>query len=450
MAGDETPRDERYPRYVAEFVGTWLLVFTVGCNVLSGSPVWAATSIACVLMVSIYALGGVSGANFNPAVSLTLGVAGKLPWSEVAIYTLIQLVAGVAAGFCYVLLMGKSFNLQPGVGFDWWEAGLVEFFYTLMLCFVVLNTATAEKNFGNQYYGLAIGFVIIAGGYAGGNISGGAFNPAVAFGIDFSSLGVGFGWAFLYMGFEYLGALAAAILFSWCRPDESGGSPDYNLPTRLVSEFIGTFYLVLTVGLNVLGKSPAPVFSIGSALMCMIYALGSCSGAHFNPAVTLAIVCCGRNKCSISEGIAYMLMQIVAGISAAGVYSALHHGTTFPLEPGIGHTWIAAGMAEVVYTFVLCFVVLCVATVKEPSADMFGLAIGSCVTAGGYAIGAVSGGSLNPAVSFGIAASSVMAQGNFFNAFGWSMMEMIGASLAAIVFRMTHPSEYAKGLKCEP
>jgi len=269
-------------------------------------------------------------------------------------------------------------------------------------------------------------------------------------GIDFSSLGVGFGWAFLYMGFEYLGAVMAAVLFGWCRPDEHGGSPDYSLHTRLLSEFLGTFYLVLTVGLNVLGKSPAPVFSIGSALMCMIYALGSCSGAHFNPAVTLAIVCCGRNKCSISEGIAYMLMQIVAGISAAGVYSALHHGKTFPLEPGIGHTWIAAGMAEVVYTFVLCFVVLCVATVKEPSADMFGLAIGSCVTAGGYAIGAVSGGSLNPAVSFGIAASSVMAQGNFFNAFGWSMMEMIGASLAAIVFRMTHPSEYAKGLKCEP
>lgn len=446
-AGDETPREERYPRYVAEFIGTWLLVFTVGCNVLSGSSVWAATSIACVLMVSIYALGGVSGANFNPAVSLALGVAGKLPWSEVALYTLVQLVAGVTAGFSYVLLMGKSFNLQPGAGFDWWEAGLVELFYTLMLCFVVLNVATAEKNIGNQFYGLAIGFVIIAGGYAGGNISGGAFNPAVAFGIDFSSLGVGFGWAFLYMFFEYLGAVAAAVLFLWCRPDENGGSPEYDLRTRLLSEFLGTFYLVLTVGLNVLGKSPAPVFSIGSALMCMIYALGTCSGAHFNPAVTLAIMCSGREKCPISEGLAYMGMQITAGIAAACVYSTLHHGASFPLEPGIGHTWLAAGMAEVVYTFVLSYVVLCVATVKEPSADMFGLAIGSCVTAGGYAIGAVSGGSLNPAVSFGIASVSVMARGNFFNAFGYTFFEILGAGTAACIFRMTHPSEYVKGLK---
>ena len=64
-------------RYLSEFTGTFLLVFTVGCNVLSANAVWAATSIACVLMVSIYALGGVSGAHFNPAVTVTLQLAGK-------------------------------------------------------------------------------------------------------------------------------------------------------------------------------------------------------------------------------------------------------------------------------------------------------------------------------------------------------------------------------------
>jgi len=84
--------DSAVPKYVAEFVGTYLLVFTVGCNVLSGSPVWAATSIACVLMVSIYALGGVSGANFNPAVSVTLGLSNKLDWPTVGIYCAVQIV----------------------------------------------------------------------------------------------------------------------------------------------------------------------------------------------------------------------------------------------------------------------------------------------------------------------------------------------------------------------
>jgi len=434
------------PKYVAEFVGTYLLVFTVGCNVLSGSPVWAATSIACVLMVSIYALGGVSGANFNPAVSVTLGLSNKLDWTTVGIYCVVQIIAGICAGLSYGALFFKVFNLAPGAVFGWWEAALAEVLYTFMLCFVVLNVATAAKNAGNQFYGLAIGFVIIAGGYAAGNISGGAFNPAVALGIDVSSAGLGFGWGFAYAGYELIGAGLASAMFRVVRPDEFGGEADYSLATRLVSEFIGTFYLVLTVGLNVLGKSPAPVFSIASALMCMIYALGNCSGAHFNPAVTLAIIAAGRDKCPPTEGLAYMGVQILGGICAAYMYAAMHHGATFPLAPGAGFTFAGAAAAEIIYTFVLCYVVLCVATVKEPSKDMFGLAIASCVTAGGYAIGAVSGGSLNPAVSFGISSANIINKGLFYNCLIYSAFEFVGAGLAAGVFHITHPSEYAKGM----
>merc|ERR1719248_498223 len=273
---------------------------------------------------------------------------------------------------------------------------IVEVLYTFMLCFVVLNVATARKNDGNQFYGLAIGFVIIAGAYGAGAVSGGCFNPAVALGIDVSSAGLGFGWGFAYAGYELLGAALAYGLFRVVRPDEFGGSPDYTLTTKLVSEFIGTFYLVLTVGLNVLGKSAGPVWSIAASLMCMIYALGNCSGAHFNPAVTLAIIAAGRDKCKPSEGAAYMGVQILGGICASFTYAAMHHGATFALAPGKGFNFAHAAMAEIVFTFVLCFVVLSVATVREPSKDMFGLAIASCVTAGGYAIGAVSGGSLNP------------------------------------------------------
>merc|ERR1719274_366588 len=210
----------------------------------------------------------------------------------------------------------------------------------------------------------------------------------------------------------------------------------------IVSEFIGTFFLVLTVGLNVLGKSPAPVFSIASSLMCMIYALGNCSGAHFNPAVTLAIIIAGRDKCPASEGAAYMGVQILAGICAAYTYAAMHHGATFPLAPGAGFGFGHAAAAEIIFTFVLCFVVLCVATVKEPSKDMFGLAIASCVTAGGYAIGAVSGGSLNPGVSIGISGSHIIGGGHFYNCLIYSLYEFIGAGLAAGVFMVVHPDEY--------
>jgi len=436
---------EQVPRYIAEFIGTYLLVFTVGCNVLSGSATWAATSIACVLMVSIYALGGVSGANFNPAVSVALGLSNKMPWMDVGLYCCVQVIAGILAGLSYGALFWKVFNLAPGAGFGWWEALLAEVLYTFMLCFVVLNVATASKNEGNQFYGLSIGFVIIAGGYAAGNISGGAFNPAVALGIDVSSAGLGFGWGFAYTGYELVGAGLAAALFRVVRPDEFGGDAAYGLGVKLVSEFIGTFFLVLTVGLNVLGKSPAPVFSIAASLMCMIYALGNCSGAHFNPAVTLAIVCAGRDKISMTDAAAYVGIQLLGGISAAYTYAAMHHGNTFPLAPGPGFTFAGAATAEIVFTFLLCFVVLNVATVAEPSKDMFGLAIASCVTAGGYAIGAVSGGSLNPAVSVGISSAHIIGGGHFYNCLIYSGFEFVGSVVAALVFRATRPSEYEKG-----
>ena len=84
---------------------------------------------------------------------------------------------------------------------------------------------------------------------------------------------------------------------------------------------------------------------------------------------------------------------------------------TFALAIDKGLNFGHTAVAEIVFTFVFCYVVLCVVSVKEPSKDMFGLAIASCVTASGYAIGAVSGGSLNPAVSFGISSSNTINKG---------------------------------------
>merc|ERR1719388_251979 len=293
----------------------------------------------------IYALGGVSGGNFNPAVSITLGLSNKMEWKEVAIYCVVQVVAGICAGLSFAAMLWKVVNVAPKPGFGWWEAFLAETLYTFVLCFVVLNVAASNKNGcgsldGNQqFYGLAIGFVVVAGGYGAGSISGGAFNPAVALGLDVSSAGVGFGWGFAYTGYEIVGAALAAGLFRVCRPDDFGEElegPDkdqYKLGTKCVSEFIGTFILVLTVGLNVLTTSPAGAFSIAASLMCMIFALGNCSGAHFNPAVTVAIMMSGRDQCDPKTGGAFIVSQIVGGVAAAYTYAGMHHGATFALEP---------------------------------------------------------------------------------------------------------------------
>jgi len=446
-------------KYVAEFVGTYMLILTVGCNVLTGSPIWAVTSIACTLMVMIYALGGISGANFNPAVSLALMIANKLDPTPCMIYMACQILGGVCAAGTYGLALWDVFNLAPTPGFGLVQAGVAELIYTFMLCFVVLNVAASKDNAPekpNQYYGMAIGFVVIAGGYGAGHISGGCFNPAVALGIDISSAGLGFGWSLVYVVFEFLGAAAAALLFKTIRAHEEpeAENKEPSLGAKLISEFLGTYMLVLTVGLNVIGGSKAPVFSIAASLMCMIYALGSVSGANFNPAVSLCLVLTNRPKVlKAADAGAYMGVQLVGGILAGFTYMALEGGKTFPLAPGKGYDLFQAGFAEVIFTFLLCYVVCCTATVaNSPLTQYFGFAIASCVTAGGYAIGAVSGGSLNPAVSFGISVCHAVNGGSILNAVYYTVFEFIGAGIAAGLFLFTHATDESltKKVDAEP
>jgi len=440
--GEDSPA----AKYSAEFVGTFMLVFTIGCNVLSGQPIWGGVSIACVLTVMIYALGKSSGANFNPAVSVALGIAGKLPWNEVVIYSITQIVAGICAGGAYLGMFGESFNLQPTKGHSAVQAGVAEMLYTFMLCFVVLNVAASKFHGGNnQFYGIAIGFVIVAGAYSGGSVSMGCFNPAVAFGIDVASAYFGVYYCFVYTIFELAGAALAAGAFMVCRGEQEkaddAASAEVGDAAKLLSEFLGTYMLVLTVGLNVLSGSGAAAFSIAAALMCMIFALGTVSGAHFNPAVTVAIICSGRGKCSPSDGAKYIGVQIVGGIFAAFTYSFLMNGETFALKPA-GYKWSQAIVAELMFTFVLSFVVLSVATVKNALSEYFGFAIGMCVTVGGFAIGKVSGGSLNPAVSIGISSSHIMGGGGFWPCLIYSLVEVVAGAAAAGVFKLTQPSEY--------
>jgi aquaporin Z len=441
-------------KLVAEFIGTFLLVFTVGCNVLGKTPVWTGVSIACVLMVLIYALGGISGANFNPAVSFALALCktikgpGKMDWKTCAMYCAVQVLGGLVAAFSYAVLFWNAFHLGPSKGFGTMSAALCEILYTFMLCFVILNVAVARKytETGNQWYGLAIGFVIVAGAYGAGVVSGGCFNPAVAIGIDTSSAGLGFGWCIFYTLFEIAGATLAVIAFRIVRPEDFDPNDVFDEPLKtpkLVSEFLGTYMLVLTVGLNVLGNSPAGAFSIAASLMCMVYALGDVSGAHFNPAVSVAILMHKMDpEFSPKDAGLYIFAQLLGGIAASFTYTLIYLGNTFPLGPLPGYTWGQVAVAEAFFTFVLCYVVLCTAVIrltKNPA--MFGLAIGSCVTVGRFAVGSVSGGSLNPAVSFGIAASHMIHGGQFYKAIAYSAFEFLGAGAAVGMAMITHSSK---------
>lgn len=435
----------------AEFTGTFLLVFTIGCNVLTGQAVWGAMSIALMLAVSIYSLGAISGANFNPAVSVALGISKAmggpgLPWGVVGIYSIAQIAGGLAATQLYIMLFGSAFPLQPAAGFGWLNAGLCEMCYTFLLCFVVLNVAAARKNLTerNQYYGLAIGLVIAAGAYGAGAVSGGCFNPAVAIAIDVSYRSVGFAWCVAYAFFELLGACLAVGLFACVRPEDFGGKSQGNF-ARLLSEFLGTFILVLTVGLNVLGGSQAGAFSVAAALISMIYAVGDISGAHFNPAVTLAVYVSGRvPELTQRQAGFYVFSQILGSIAAGLTYVIIHVGKTFSLGPVGSSTWFQVIIAEFIFTFLLCYVVLSVAvSPRTRTTHMFGLAIGACVIAGGVATANISGGSLNPAVSFGIAAADMRNGGLLFNGVVYSAIQTAAGLAAAGAFSVTHAVDTA-------
>jgi len=201
-------------KYVTEFVGTFFLVLTIGMTVLSGTP-FAPIAIGCALMVMVYMGGHVSGAHYNPAVSLAVLLRGKMSAGDLIPYWIAQIAGAFAAAYVCYLVHGKAFPVAPGANVSAAKAVSVELLYTFALALVVLNVATSTKTAGNSFYGLAIGFTVLAAAYAGGGVSGGAFNPAVGIGPNLVNAMVGGGslanlWIYL-VGPLAGGALAAGV-----------------------------------------------------------------------------------------------------------------------------------------------------------------------------------------------------------------------------------------------
>jgi len=183
---------------------------------------------------------------------------------------------------------------------------------------------------------------------------------------------------------------------------------------KCIAEFVGTFFLVLTVGMNVLTGSVGAALSIGGILTVMIFALGSVSGAHFNPAVTFAILLSGRSQVThvdLRLAVFYIVSQLLGGLLAAVAYSLIC-GATFTLTPVGKHPWHTVLLVETVYSMALCYVVLNVATTRRQLGNQyFGLAIGFTVVGAALAIGGISGCCLNPAVSFGAMLVAAFSKG---------------------------------------
>ena len=204
--------------WLVEFIGTFFLVFTVGMTVIEpGAGTLAPLAIGSVLAVMIFAGGHVSGGHYNPAVTLGVTLRGKMSWAEAVAYWVAQVLAGIVAALV-VMYLKPSLPATPAAA-QVVPVLLAEFLFTFALVFVVLNVATAKGTEGNSFYGFAIGFTVLAGAYAVGGVSGGAFNPAVTVGGALMRL---FAWGsiWVYLVAQALGGAAAAAAFRFTHPGE--------------------------------------------------------------------------------------------------------------------------------------------------------------------------------------------------------------------------------------
>jgi len=204
---------------------------------------------------------------------------------------------------------------------------------------------------------------------------------------------------------------------------------------KYLSEFIGTFFLVLTVGCTVVPGAAGVIapLAIGAALMVMVYATGHISGGHLNPAVTLAVWL--RGRCDTKDVVPYMIAQVVAAAAAAAVVGFLYGAG----KPMVIESMPKALVAEFLFTFALCYVVLNSATAKGNANNSFyGLAIGMTVMTGAFAVGGISGGAFNPAVAVGIGMMNLVDLPAI-----WIHLvaDFAGGAVAAGVFKFSNPTD---------
>ena len=356
-------------KLLVEALGTGLLCFTVGCA--AARTDYAALAIGSTLMCAIYAGGHISGANYNPAVSLCLVVRGALSVVDFVLYVLFQLAGAVGGGILAKLVLaaaGGKFGYPAAASTSSLTPALTaEIVLTFALCHTVLHVATVAPAKDRSYYGLAIGFVVVSGAISVGSVSGGAFNPAVGVLNVLANYDLGTmptmnlldkQAALLYTAGPLGGAMLAGLLFRVTHPMEFGtvNNPGYS---AMVIEFIGTFLLCFTVATAVAGGSDLAPISIGSILMTQVYAGAATSGANYNPAVTFALfafsILKGSNDMPLSKAFGYVVAQLAGSATAFYTAGLITPTPGFP-SSAVPLLWTVG--LEAIGTFFLVFTIL--------------------------------------------------------------------------------------------
>ena len=205
---------------IVEFIGTFFLVFTIGCvSLLGGDGVINALAIGFALMIMVYAGGHISGGHYNPAVSLAAVIGKALPAVEFLPYVISQLLGAAGAVILVNYFSGHVANYE-GCAFNFLPMIVGEFLFTFALCYVVLMTAASRNTKGNSYFGLAIGSTVTVGIFAVGSVlCYGAFNPAVAMALGMMHTAC---WPSVFVTIitNLIAGAIAALIYNYTNPDK--------------------------------------------------------------------------------------------------------------------------------------------------------------------------------------------------------------------------------------
>lgn len=189
-------------------------------TVIGGLGHFAPIAVGAMLTVMIYAGGPISGAHYNPAVSLAAYLRGSLHLSDLLPYIVAQVLGGTLASMLGGFLIASTGVAEPTPkDLDIIPALISELLGTFALVYVILNVATSKRNAGNSYFGIAIGFTVMACGFTFSNISGGGFNPAIALGVIMAGLA---SWSsiWIYVVANFVGGSLAAFMFQYVNGPE--------------------------------------------------------------------------------------------------------------------------------------------------------------------------------------------------------------------------------------
>mmetsp|Transcript_40600 Transcript_40600/g.73382 ORF Transcript_40600/g.73382 Transcript_40600/m.73382 type:complete len:561 (-) Transcript_40600:73-1755(-) len=444
----------------AEFLGSFILAMTYVCVDVTRDMAFYSAGVPLMVLVLMCGLASVSGGHFNPAVSLCVGLSNKGSWRVLAKYMAVQFLGGVLGVVWATALYGlRAQGLEPrlestgNVAYPALAAFLVEFLFTSMWCFVHLNVTLSQANNpieeGNQFFGLALGFVLLGGNLEGQQVSGAFFNPAIAFGVTLPRFSNSVGWMMFYFVAYLLASFVAALVFRLLRGSESDARSaartevkHQNVPQLVVAEGAGAFIRTYLFGMGLGTKEPMGAISAGAAIAAMTYAVSDISGAHFNPVVTLAVYIDGRQGLTWQRGIVYVLTHLVFAVIAVLCYSMVHHADLYsdltPRSVEPVHV-LRMLVGEFLFSFMLGYVVLATLVNKGIDAPgsrnhFFGLAVGSTVAVAGIVLHFGGGGCINPATK--LAAQLVFSALTPGPGFTWGSIaaELLGAALAAVVY----------------